>query len=174
MSETYFWSDPHLNHLNSLRWRPQFDSMEEMNEAIIEEYNRLITPQDTVHILGDVCLGDSRESAAMVSRLNGKKHLKVGNHDTDAKLRIYAEENVFETIMTSERIKLGRRNLFLCHYPMLVANFTENPEWVIHGHTHQLLPFSAAAPQNIHVGYETFTQPISIDEIASLILTSLS
>ncbi|OUN81344.1 hypothetical protein B5G06_10770 [Flavonifractor sp. An52] len=51
----FFTSDLHLGHENCIRLcnRP-FSSIEEMDETLIENWNRKITGKDTVYILGDL------------------------------------------------------------------------------------------------------------------------
>ena len=49
----FFTSDLHLGHENCIRLcnRP-FSSIEEMDETLIENWNRKVTGKDTVYILG--------------------------------------------------------------------------------------------------------------------------
>lgn len=163
-------SDLHLNHPKAVSWRPEFSSVEEMNEVIIERYNAVVSPNDEVFLLGDIVMGSAAEAAGLVARLNGIKHLIRGNHDTDAKIKSYIENNSFESILWASTVKWSKsRNFYLSHYPVLVENHTENPTWVLHGHTHAEGPFTAA-PQNVHIGIETFPQPISLEEVSTLIL----
>ena len=59
MSQTYFTADWHFSHPNIARYCPQFrlqsDKADELNEYLIDCWNRVVTPQDTVYNLGDVC-----------------------------------------------------------------------------------------------------------------------
>ena len=82
-------SDLHLFHANIIKYcnRP-FSSMEEMNDTIIRNWNKTVTPNDKVYVLGDFALprGEDRESKVqklnnVCSRLNGMKILVYGNHD---------------------------------------------------------------------------------------------
>jgi calcineurin-like phosphoesterase family protein len=52
-----------------------------MNEALIWRWNSRVTPEDTVYVLGDVCMGKIDTSLALISRLQGEKILLAGNHD---------------------------------------------------------------------------------------------
>ena len=51
----YYIADPHFGHENILKMcgRP-FDTIEEMNEAMIAAWNERVTGNDTVFILGDL------------------------------------------------------------------------------------------------------------------------
>lgn len=56
MSKTYYISDLHLGHENVIRFdnRP-FDSVEEMNETLVNNWNSVVTNADHVYHLGDFC-----------------------------------------------------------------------------------------------------------------------
>ena len=77
----YFTSDPHYWHANIIKFcnRP-FASVEEMNEAMIRNWNEVVTPEDTVYCLGDFSMA-FRPIEAYTPRLNGIKYLVPGNHD---------------------------------------------------------------------------------------------
>ena len=86
MSQTYFTADWHFSHPNIARYCPQFrlqsDNTNELNEYLIDCWNRVVTPQDTVYNLGDVCFAKNpAHIEAVLQRLNGQHHLIYGNHD---------------------------------------------------------------------------------------------
>lgn len=70
-NEVFFTSDIHFNHTNILRFcdRP-FKSIEEMNETIITNWNRVVGIDDEVFHLGDFCLGGAAEWTKVLDRLN--------------------------------------------------------------------------------------------------------
>lgn len=78
----YFTSDHHFGHENIIRLcgRP-FDSVKEMNDAMVERWNNVVADEDTVYVVGDFALGKISETLQYVGKLNGKKILIVGNHD---------------------------------------------------------------------------------------------
>ena len=78
----YLISDTHFNHKNIIQYegRP-FKSTEEMNDALIENWNAVVKPEDTVIHLGDVGLGPKEKIAPIVQSLKGRKILVMGNHD---------------------------------------------------------------------------------------------
>ena len=85
--EIFFTSDLHFGHDNIIRFdhRP-FDSVEEMDQAIIERWNKKVTNNnDLVYILGDVSWYDDVKTASIVRQLRGKKVLILGNHDKGIK-----------------------------------------------------------------------------------------
>lgn len=80
----YYISDLHLFHNKILTLqntnRP-FTSIEEMHEKIKREWNKKVTYQDKVYILGDVGMYHETEIANFLEKLPGKKFLVTGNHD---------------------------------------------------------------------------------------------
>ena len=87
MTERNIWviSDSHYNHANIIKFcnRP-FDTVDEMNAYMVEQWNSVVKPQDKVYHLGDVYMGGgySREqTSSLLSSLNGHKRLILGNHD---------------------------------------------------------------------------------------------
>ena len=85
-AQTYFTADWHFSHPNIARYCPQFrqqsDNADELNEYLIDCWNRVVTPQDTVYNLGDVCFAKKpAHIEAVLQRLNGQHHLIYGNHD---------------------------------------------------------------------------------------------
>ena len=80
----YFTIDMHLGHENIIRLcnRP-FSNVEEMDQALIDNWNRRVQPQDTIYILGDLMFRNKKPPEEYLRQLNGKKHLIIGNHDRD-------------------------------------------------------------------------------------------
>ena len=69
----YYISDLHLLHENVLRFdnRP-FDSIEQMQETIVNNWNSKVTNGDTVYILGDVSMRGKKENLiSIVATLKG-------------------------------------------------------------------------------------------------------
>ena len=82
MSELWLTSDLHFGHVNIIRYtgRP-YASVEDMNEGMIASWNSVVRPEDTVWVLGDVCMGTLSHTLQLVGRLHGELHLLCGNHD---------------------------------------------------------------------------------------------
>lgn len=135
MAEVFFTSDTHFGHANVIRFcdRP-FSSVEEMDEALIENWNNRVTNNDTVYILGDFIFRAKEAPEVYLKRLRGKKHLIIGNHDKDwmkkCDLQKYFK-SVHELWNTSD----GKRALTLFHRPMLSWPH-ENRVYMVHGHIH--------------------------------------
>lgn len=60
--------------------RSQFETVDEMNSFIMERWNKTVSNEDTVYVLGDL---GKKEYLSLYKRLNGKKILVLGNHDVE-------------------------------------------------------------------------------------------
>ena len=82
----WFTSDLHLGHRAAINMcgRP-FENVEEMNEILIRNFNSCVKKNDTVYILGDFSFASPEETRKILEKLNGKKHLIIGNHDKSCK-----------------------------------------------------------------------------------------
>ena len=79
---TFFTSDTHFGHANIINLcnRP-FKDVNHMNDMLVENWNSVVTDDDTVFHLGDFALGGSAVWSNVLSRLKGKIYLILGNHD---------------------------------------------------------------------------------------------
>ncbi len=115
----FYIADTHFFHDNILRFshRP-FKDVVEMNETIIRNWNSVVSDNDDVYILGDVANRTNVEKINdVISRLKGKKHLVVGNHDVVI-LKNKKLQNFFVEIKDMIQVKDGDDSIVLCHYPM--------------------------------------------------------
>lgn len=122
-------SDTHFGHANIIKYasRP-FDSVEEMNEAMVENWNSVVKQGDKVYHLGDVTMNS--KSLDIMSRLNGRKVLIKGNHDTQ-KLKFYTPH--FYDIRGSHELD----NFILTHIPVALEQSARYAQGNIHGHLHE-------------------------------------
>jgi len=146
---TYFISDTHFGHDNVIKHsaRP-FANVEEMNEAMILNWNARVKTDDTVYILGDVCFKIKTEDAIrIVSKLNGHKILITGNHD-----RRYLKDEryraLFDEIADMKAITIDGEWAHLCHYPILDWDKKFRGAWHIFGHIHNRLSAEYAIIRN--------------------------
>lgn len=135
MSQTFYTSDLHLGHFNAIRFdeRP-WSTITEMDDGIIERWNKKVHPEDTVYILGDISWHrDVSKTIELIKRLNGKKILVKGNHD---RIKNFALVDCFEKVVDYLEVKDGEHDVVLCHYPIL---FYKNQRygWIhLYGHLH--------------------------------------
>ena len=172
MSEIFLTSDTHFCHNKEFLYAPRgFSSVEEMNEAIVERWNKVVKPEDEVYHLGDFALNDIEAAIPYINRLNGTIRWILGNHDTEKKRGKIIEEcpHVWE-IGYAYVIKHGKQSIYLSHYPTLTANYDEKhfSQHVInfHGHTHQIGHWiDKCNPFTYHVGVDSHNcTPVHIDQ----------
>ncbi len=174
MNEIFFTSDTHFCHQPSFLWEPRgFSSVEEMNEAIIENWNKIVKPNDIVYHLGDTMLNNNEKGIECFKRLNGQIFLIFGNHESEARKNLLFSECRDKILggWYAYLIKYEKLSIYMSHYPTLTANYDEKhfSQHVIalHGHTHQQANF--LYPNNpfcYHVGVDSHDcEPVNIEEI---------
>jgi len=132
----YFTSDLHLGHANVIRFcgRP-FADADEMNAALIANWNAKVTNADRVYIIGDLMFRFAGDPETVLRQLRGKKHLILGNHDKSWTRRADLSRH-FESVEHYAIIALGEGSVTLCHYPMM----SFGSKWHVHGHIHNNKP----------------------------------
>ncbi len=125
-------SDTHFSHRklctpdeNGNIYRP-YSSIEEMDEALISNWNRVVKDTDTIYHLGDVCI--NRSGLDCLKWLKGKKILIKGNHDN---FRIEEYTRYFDDIRGSVTLQ----DYILTHIPVHTCQ-KERFKGNIHGHLH--------------------------------------
>lgn len=146
-----FTSDLHLGHNNIITicnrnektCGKNFSTIEEMNEFLIEKWNNKVKSDNEVYILGDLSFRLGASVKVYIKRLKGRKHLVVGNHDFQWMKNIGNLSEFFETVSNLEVIKVDKKLITLCHYPLLEWNGSRRAKsqdtsisWLIHGHIH--------------------------------------
>lgn len=168
----YLTSDLHFNHVNILKYEPvsrPFETLEEMNEKIISNWNAVVKPEDTVYVLGDMAMGTVDASRACIERLNGKIVLIRGNHDSPKRIEMYKELGI--EVHDIYYLPYKGRYFILCHFPIASEEFIkmvirDNSEVVnLYGHVHSNAP-KGYVDGTYHVGIDTNDlTPISIQQI---------
>lgn len=81
----WFTSDLHLGHARVRDLVPlrgeSFSDLDHMNTELVRRWNERVLPDDVVYCLGDMVMGQREKTLPMLSRLNGRKLLVMGNHD---------------------------------------------------------------------------------------------
>lgn len=176
MGEVFLTSDFHLNHDRSFIYEPRgFSSVEEHDEAIIDNINELVAPEDTLYILGDLMLGDNEEGARKLRQIQCKDIRVIrGNHCTDARVRLYEYSLGYQILGYAAPVKFGGKNFMLSHYPMATTNFDfEKKPWEriynLCGHSHTKEKWDPAT-SSVHVELDAWENyPVNIEDIFSLI-----
>lgn len=155
MSKTWLIGDTHFNHSAIIEYtdRP-FVDVEQMNQTIIENWNKQIKSNDVIIHLGDFAMGSKAEQEAILKQLNGIKKLIMGNHDR-LKVRDYYEMGFAEVY----RYPIIIENMIFSHRPLdsLIVGSLYN----VHGHIHEKCSPSANH-LNISVEHTNYS-PISLN-----------
>nr|DAO31021.1 MAG TPA: metallophosphatase domain protein [Crassvirales sp.] len=132
-------SDTHFNHANIIKYcnRP-FSSVEEMNETIIANWNKVVSERDIVYHLGDFALGDKSLIPDFIRHLNGHISFIMGNHDNLNIMKSFETPFRCETVSWEEVIKVEKKTIILNHFPFgsLPDPATNYPIIQLHGHVH--------------------------------------
>ena len=160
----FYTADLHFHYKPFLPGRP-FASVEEMDEAMIRLWNETVTDEDTVYVVGDVGYNGGYVPGDALGRLQGRKHLIRGNHDTGfenaPKLFDY-----FETVTDFNEIDDGETHILLCHYPILYRK----RGYMIHGHLHQArgpeYDILRQMPRMLNAGVDVnFYRPVTLAQL---------
>lgn len=137
MSNRFLISDTHFGHTNTWQkftlpdgspLRP-FTSTEEMDETMVDNWNRVVRPKDTVYHLGDVVI--ARRNLETVKRLNGRKILIRGNHD------IFRDKDYYEAGFEQiHGVRVFVDKFILSHIPLHPDCVGERFKRNVHGHLH--------------------------------------
>ena len=151
-AKVWFISDLHFSHKNILKYSPnrqaEFgldledpEAMSKHDVLLTQRWNMTVSKHDTVYILGDFSFAPTEETRKILEKLNGKKHLIIGNHDKSCK----GLENYFESTSQIREVTF-KKTLFpflpenmhciLCHFPMIAWNRRMHGACMIHGHCH--------------------------------------
>ena len=131
----WFTSDTHYfsNNVISYCYRP-YNNVFDMNESMVNNYNNLVSDTDIVYILGDFCWEGRYEE--MLKRLKGRKHIILGNHDNEKKLKECMYKGLVESVSETEFIKIDDDLVWLSHYPHRSWNSSFHGSYHLYGHMH--------------------------------------
>jgi calcineurin-like phosphoesterase family protein len=134
MSKIFYIADLHFGHKNILSYdnRPFF-SVSEMDKALIENWNKTVSKDDTVFILGDISWYNQKEQNNITKQLNGTKILIYGNHDYKSWSKA---ESGIEYATDYAEIKDNNRHVVLSHYPIMSYNGMYRGWYHLYGHVH--------------------------------------
>ena len=166
----FFTADTHFYHKNIIKYenRP-FKSIEEMNEVMIKKWNTKVKPTDSIYILGDFIFSDGATANQLVKRLNGKKYLIKGNHDS------FLRDNQFDRSLLGwikDYYLLRDNNIkyALFHYPIAVWDCKHYGSIHLYGHVHSNkdnhhpLLINLENAYNVGVDVNNY-EPVSINEV---------
>lgn len=157
-------ADHHFGHKNIVKFTDafgeklrDFDTVEDMEEHIVEQHNSVVKPTDMTLFAGDVCF--NKHKLELFKRMNGMKVLILGNHDQFSMKR-YLEH--FHEVCALKVID----NIIFTHIPLHPVSMGRW-ELNVHGHMHHN---KIDHPKHLCVSMEQIDyKPISFEEIEAYV-----
>ena len=170
----FFTADLHFGHKNIIKYcaRP-FRTVGEMDSTLIVNWNTKVNADDTIYILGDMFFNSRSEPEKFLERLNGKKHLILGNHDK-VWMKHMDVSRYFEDVAPMVVIPYAKQTylLTLCHYPMMCySGDRKGSGYMIHGHIHNRIgedyfPLIRSNPHILNAGVDVNDfKPVTFEEL---------
>lgn len=161
----FFIADTHFGHANIIKYsnRP-FNSVEEMDEILIQNWNSIITKNDTVYHLGDFSFAGID---LYRRRLNGHINFIKGSHDREGTV---VWPRILDINIPELKDEYGNQRLIvLCHYAMRSWPLSHYASWHLFGHHHgRLEPYGLS----FDVGVDTNNYfPYSLEEVEKKMAT---
>jgi calcineurin-like phosphoesterase family protein len=128
--------------------RRGFSTVEEHDEHIIAKWNSVVNKRDVTYILGDVTM-EKKSSYPLLDRLNGVKHVVLGNHDR--------RQDVPHLLQHVESVgaMIQYKGVMLTHCPIHPMELDYRFKYNIHGHIHD----KVVTKDIYEFGYKTDTVP---------------
>ena len=140
-----FISDLHLGHYNIIKKLDgrQFETLEEMDEYIIKQWNSVVKPNDETVILGDFSFYNAAKTNEILKRLNGTKYLIKGNHDKNFLKEKDFDRSLIRWVKDYDTFYDKGRKVVCMHYPIIFydgqyrTDDMGNPStYMLYGHIH--------------------------------------
>ncbi|MFI3230176.1 MAG: hydrolase [bacterium] len=161
----YFTADCHFWHENAIMHNDRpFENAVVMNDSLIQNWNDVVSCEDEVYILGDFTFKGITLASEVFNKLNGTKHLIIGNHDRKPVYKL------FETHQDYLELEYNNIYFILSHYPFLEWNGYFKGSIHLHGHCHNKKKYNIDNKLNgirrYDVGADANNyKPVSIEEI---------
>jgi len=185
----FFTSDTHYNHSNicsaTTNWigssnlTREFNSLDHMNDILVNNINCMVGEDDILIHLGDWSFGGFEKIQEFRDRIVCKNiHLVLGNHDHHIERNKEGVQKLFSSVSQYLRLEVRRpinkattqSFTFVCmHYP--IASWHDMNKDVIHLHGHVHLPphLRLAEGKAMDVGVDgNGLEPISMDEVLGI------
>ena len=170
---TFFTSDSHFGHDNIIRHckRPcrehPFQDGAQMDRALIDAWNSVVSPRDVVYHLGDFSLRPAETVNGLLKKLHGIKHLIVGNHDRVDGVNGFRLQG-WASMREMAKISVDGQSVFLCHYPMREWPGMWQGTVHLYGHVHgNLQPL----PGSMEVGADVWGgKPVQMMDILNAVM----
>ena len=156
-------ADLHFGHENIIKYESRpFNNADEMDNRLIELWNYTVGNDDLVYVLGDFTLSRRMDVIRdLVNRLNGRKILVMGNHDT-RRPKDYVKCG-FE--VATRKPMMVEPGVILMHEPFTDSSFIVPNYIYFFGHVHNNHSIMDEHRNCMCVSVERIAyKPINIDE----------
>lgn len=156
---TWIISDLHIKHQRINIYEKStdiFTSVEERDELIINNWNKVVKRNDSVIVLGDVFLTGESNRIAISRRLKGSKYVILGNHDSQGAL-----EKAGFIVLSRKHQSYYLQGFELVHNPV----DAKSKGLILHGHLHDLV-IPDSRYMNLSCCLTNYT-PVSLEQIKS-------
>jgi len=166
-THAYSIADLHLGHgPGILRIRPQFKTIEEHDQFVVDSINEVVNPKDTLYILGDTVI---RELGWFyINQINCRNKIKIpGNHCGE---RTPIREVFFKSITGAHARRLPSSEIgaVFTHIPVH-PSCLDRWQVNVHGHLHDQL---IDDPRYLCVSCEAVNfKPINMEEIRDIFIS---
>jgi calcineurin-like phosphoesterase family protein len=149
--QLYFTSDTHYMHQNicrgTTRWSNadgftrNFDTLDQMNDRIVNGINTTVGQDDILFHLGDWSFGGFERIEEFRNRINCKNiHIVLGNHDHHIERDREGIRRLFTSVNQYLELEVKgndwEQNYVLMHYPIISWNKMNDGVIHLHGHVH--------------------------------------
>lgn len=172
----FFTSDLHFFHNNVLKYQPNrtWNTIDEMNEGIIENWNRKAPRDSITFVLGDLAMGGKGKAdsvAELLSRINSKIYLVPGNHDNYIFDRKACMKHInvlppLKEILVKDDKEF--QHIVMCHFPLLAWHKSAQGSFCISGHEHNNLKDYPGLSMDIGIDTRPTLDPYSYYEIKDI------
>lgn len=165
----FFTSDTHFHHKGVITKKRHSwcSTVPEMNEMLIDDWNRSVQPGDFVYHMGDFAFAGLNKTVEIVRRLNGTIRLVPGNHDDKQMLRRMVEMGLIELLPPLFTLKVENHRFVLCHFPLMVWDRQQHGALHVHGHCHGHLPEDNARRADVGVDGPFGRSPVLLQTVAN-------
>ena len=174
--KVFFTSDTHFGHSNIIKYcnRP-FKNAEEMNQALVDNWNKVVPPDGIVFHLGDFAFRTTNSAIKhIIESLNGQIYITWGNHDREKQIRkalckkLIVEADLLEITVKDDELVDDYQKVVMCHYPLLAWHGNHRGYWQFFGHCHGNVESNKPVQIDVGVDVTNFT-PLSWQDAKTII-----
>lgn len=183
----WFTSDTHFGHTNIAgpkisNWSSgyrDFNSVHEMNMALVNGINKYVKEDDILYHLGDWSFGGVHNILQFKNLIICKNvHLILGNHDqhiVDKEIKYHETSfnpiELFSSVQDVLTLDIGKTKLFLSHYSHRVWLGSHKGVIHLYGHSHGSIPdYGKSMDVGVDVAFKKFGEyrPFNIGDITNI------